>query len=208
MNDDYKNLILENINATNGSQNIKDGCVDCHMVLDYEFDVLAKLQFDIYTDETMRKEVADEGGFCAYHFRQFKKIANGLTNILLLKTMLECDKYKKENYNIECRVCRRVNNYEDLLMTAQYELLKETTFRSKFNDSTGLCFEHFSRIISLCNNECATALRKIHIEQIERLQPVFAEMSALRSFYDIDREKRALINIMIEKFAGRKTHAL
>ncbi len=209
MNYDYKNIILENINPTTGLLNSKAGCAVCSAIIDYEFDLLSKLQYEIHNNESIRKEVAEEGGFCNFHFRQFKKIASGLTNIALLKSLIESSSYKKDNFKIECRLCKQIDSYENSLISAQIELLKEESFKKKFYNTTGLCFEHFRQVISMCDNEnIKNWLKEIHVVQIEKMQSDFEYMLQFKSFYEIDREKRKLINIMIEKFAGRKTHAL
>ncbi len=209
MNYDYKNIILENINPASGLLNSKAGCPVCSAIIDYEFDLLSKLQYEIHNNESIRKEVAEEGGFCDFHFRQFKKIASGLTNIALLKSLIESSSYKKDNFKIECRLCKQIDSYENSLISAQIELLKEESFKKKFYNTTGLCFEHFRQVISMCDNEnIKNWLKEIHVVQIEKMQSDFEYMLQFKSFYEIDREKRKLINIMIEKFAGRKTHAL
>ncbi|MHB1687156.1 MAG: hypothetical protein ACYCVH_07265 [Ignavibacteriaceae bacterium] len=209
MNNDYKNIILKNINTEPGLSSAKAACPLCNALMDYEFDLLAKLQYEIHNNESVRKKVAEEGGFCDFHFRQFKKIASGLTNILLLKSLVESDSYKKESFNIECRLCNQIDSFENALIIAQYELFKDDSFKHKFSDTIGLCFVHFNKIISISDDaEIDKWLKEIHIDQIKRTKEEFDFMLRFKSFYEIDREKRKLINIMIEKFAGRKTHAL
>ena len=132
MNNDYTNIILENINPTNGLLNSKAGCPVCNAIIDYEFDLLSKLQYEIHNNESVRKEVAGEGGFCDFHFRQFKKVAGGFTNIVLLKALIESGSYEKDNFEIECRLCKQVDSFENSLITAQYELLKDESFKKKF----------------------------------------------------------------------------
>ncbi len=209
MNNDYKNIILKNIKPTTGLLNSKAGCPVCNAIMDYEFDLLSKIQYEIHNNENIRKEVAKEGGFCDFHFRQFKKIASGLTNIKLLKALIESESYSQERFEIKCRLCKQVDKFEHTIIEAQYELLKDVSFKQIFCDTTGLCFDHFNQVISICDNEDIKKwLKKIHIEQIKRMQSEFEYMLQFKSFYEIDRGKRSLINTMIEKFAGRKTHAL
>ncbi len=209
MNEDYKNIILGNIKPTTGLLNSKAGCPVCNAVIDYEFDLLSKLQYEIHNKESVRKAVAEEGGFCDFHFRQFKKVAGGFTNIALLKSLIESGIYEEDNFKVECRLCKQVDKFENLLVKAQYELLTEDSFREKFYSTAGLCFEHFNQVILISNDEDIKSwLKRIHVEQIKRMKEDFEYMLTFKSFYEIDREKRALINTMIEKFAGRKTHAL
>ena len=209
MSTDYKKIILENMNPTIGLLNSKSGCPVCNAIIDYEFDLLSKLQYQIHNDEEVKYKVAEQGGFCDFHFRQFKKVAGGFTNIVLLKSLIESSSYKNGNFKIECRLCNQIDLFESSLIATQIELLKEDSFKQKFIDTTGLCFEHFKLVISASDNEDLEKwLKDIHIMQIERMLEDFDYMLTFKSFYEIDREKRALINTMIEKFAGRKTHAL
>ena len=108
---------IDRVNSTNEEEIInriinEDGCPLCAMVLDFEFDFLAKLQHEVAVDESTRKEIANEGGFCDFHFRQFKKIADGKTNILLLKTIIEEKIYESLLEERECRICTAVSKYE------------------------------------------------------------------------------------------------
>ncbi len=209
MDNNYKNIILENLNPTVGLLNSKAGCPICNAIIDYEFDLLSKLQYEIHNKERERKAVAKEGGFCDFHFRQFKKVAGGFTNIALMKSLIESGNYEDNNFKIDCRLCKQVEVFENLLISAQNDLLMEDSFREKFSNTTGLCFEHFNKVILIVKDESIKIwLKKIHVEQIKRMKEDFEYMETFKSFYEIDREKRALINTMIEKFAGRKTHAL
>lgn len=151
MNDDFKNIILKNMEPTTGLRFSKAGHPLCNAIIDYEFDLLSKLQYEIHNDENIRKEVTEEGGFCDFHFRQFKKVAGGFTNIVLLKSLIENNNFVNDNFKINCRLCKQVDNYENLLITAQYELLGEESFRKNFYDTSGLCFEHFNKVISICD---------------------------------------------------------
>jgi hypothetical protein len=202
MNNDYKTIILENVDTVSG-------CPLCNAVMNYEFDLLSQLQYEIHNNESVRKEIAEEGGFCDFHFRQFKKIASGITNILLLKSLIESDGYINEKFIIKCRLCEQIDRFENDLINVLFELVKDVSFKQKFSNTTGLCFIHYDKIILLSDDpDIDRWLKELHFEQIKRTKADFDFMSGFKSYYEIDFEKRRLINIMIEKFAGRKTHAL
>jgi len=76
---------------------IESGCALCSMVMDYEFNFIAQLQNKIANDEPVRIKIAEQGGFCDYHFRKLKRIAGGKTFIVFLKTIIEVFYYKRVN---------------------------------------------------------------------------------------------------------------
>jgi hypothetical protein len=187
----------------------EDGCPLCSMMMDYEFNQIAHIQYEVSNNKNIREMIASEGGFCDFHFRQFRKIANGKTNISLLKSIIEVGAYKKENFQIECRLCKSVNEYEYNLLRVFTEFLSEKEKRTQHEKTNGICFIHLKQVKYLIEDENIKGwLQKIHIEQIERMRTDFDFMNALKSFYEIDRKKRKLINILIEKLAGRKIGGL
>ncbi len=186
-----------------------NGCPVCSILMDFEFNYISKIQYSISKDKIIRDEIASEGGFCDFHFRQFKKIANGKTNISLLKSIIESDSYRKKDFVINCRICKEVDNYENESIRALLAFIDDKNAKLKFEKSHGICFEHFNMLSSLIfNSEILNWLHKTHINQIESLHSDFESMSKINSFYEIDRNKRKLINILIEKLAGRKTRSL
>lgn len=186
-----------------------NGCPICSILMDFEFNYISKIQYSITKDKTVREEIAAEGGFCDFHFRQFKKIANGKTNISLLKTIIENGAYKKHDFAIDCRICKEVDNYENESIKAFLMFIENNDAKLKFEQSYGICFEHFRMLTSLVSNsEILKWLYKTHVYQIESLHSDFESMSKIKSYYEIDRDKRKLINILIEKLAGRKTRSL
>jgi hypothetical protein len=193
----------------------ENGCPLCSMVMDFEFDFLAKLQHKVANEENIRREISSEGGFCDFHFRQFKKIASGKTNILLLNTIIEEKIYskdfsdKKDNYRIECRICNSVNEYEKECVKNFTDILQQEENRNKYKATNGICSVHLKQADKIIADENIKLwLNNTYKTQIERMQGDFEEMSSHKSFYEIDREKRKLINVLIEKLAGRKTRGL
>lgn len=186
-----------------------DGCIICSLVMDYEFNLISKLQFNISTDKIIREEVAAEGGFCDFHFRQFKKIANGKTNILLLKSIIESGSFRNKNFLANCRICSDINQYEQKVVEIFPFLFNNQNFRKSFENSIGICFDHLKMVTNIIENKnISDWLFNTHMNQIGRLQKDFDDMNKIKSFYEIDRNKRKLINILIEKLAGRKTRSL
>lgn len=200
--------IIENVQELfNNSR--KSGCPLCSMLSDYEFNLLAQTQYDVVNNEKIRNQIAQNGGFCDFHFRQFKKIANGKTNILLLKSIIEAGSYKKKNFTINCDICKSVDIYESEIIKTLPSFLNDKSFRSGFEKSSGICFNHLNMVIELISDkDILTWLINTHVKQIERLQADFNQMNGIESFYEIDLSKRKLINILIEKLAGRKTRSL
>lgn len=187
----------------------ENGCPICSIVLDYEFNLIAKLQYEITYNEKLRKEVANEGGLCDFHFRQFRKIANGKTNILFLKTIIEEGAYKKENFSIECRLCKGVTKYEKTIIEKFINIIKIEENKEEFVHSRGICFEHIKLVYNLIDDEKTKLwLQKVNIEQIENLKTEYDYMSNVNSYYEIDRKMRSLISSLIQKLTGRKSSGL
>ena len=188
---------------------VENGCPICAMIMDYEFNFISKVQYSVSKDKNVREEIALEGGFCDFHFRQFKKIANGKTNILLLKSIIEFGSYKNNNYSVKCRICKVVDAYEAEIVKSFPSLFNDQAFHLKFENGIGICFDHLNMIKTLIEDKTILEwLFVTHIKQIERLYQDFDDMSKIKSFYEIDRSKRKLINVLIEKLAGRKTRSL
>ena len=189
-------------------EKIKDesGCPLCALVMDHEFSLLADIQYDIVRYESLRKEVAAEGGFCDYHFRQFKKISNYKTSIPLLKAIIESGIHKDIYANINCRLCKEINQFEDELIKQTSSLFYDFNFQEIYKKSNGICVIHLKGIIKNIQNEkLRTAIEQFHNEQIDRFKPMLETMSATESYLDIPFSNRELVNILIQKFAGRKT---
>lgn len=186
-----------------------NGCPVCSLLMDFEFNLISKIQYSITKDKTVRGEIAAEGGFCDFHFRQFKKIANGKTNVQLLKSIIESGVFKKKDFVINCGICKEVNGYEKGIIETFSGFIRNNHAKLKFEKSHGICFDHLKMLAGLISDsESLEWLYKTHTNQIESLQVDFESMSNIKSFYEIDKNKRRLINILIEKLAGRKTRSL
>lgn len=187
----------------------EQGCSLCSLILDFEFQLLSKLQLDISNDETFRNNIARKGGFCDFHFRQFKKITNGKTRIVFLKAILEQEAYKKEGFMVECILCKKIENFEKELIEYLVRILTEEQTLKIFEVSNGICFEHLQKVENLVDNEpFKKYLREINIKQLNRLKEDFEYMSKIDSYYEIDHSKRNLINALIQKLSGRKSGGL
>lgn len=200
MDKEIKNKIIAKMNEG-------DGCPLCSTLLDHEFNQIAELQYAITFDEKVRREIADEGGFCDFHFRQFKKISSGKTNIIFLETIIETGNLRYDYYK-NCRICKSVEVYEKSLIVTEHKLLESGQFKERFKNSLGLCFPHLRQLMIFGGSDLSNWLMEINIEQFKRALPDLREMAKVKSYFHIDKEKRKLINIIIEKLAGRKTLGL
>ena len=182
------------------------GCPICSIVLEYEFDLLAKIQYGISQDESLRREIAIEGGFCDFHYRQFKRLANFKTNTLLLQSIVESGFFKNTAAEINCRICRVINKAEDGLINDMTELLAGKDFQNNFEQSYGVCAVHLKGILKVIKPEGLKEwLVRIHQQQIERYKTILEELNSANSYWDIEMGKREFVNLLIQKFAGRKT---
>lgn len=200
--DILKNIIIKKLESDSG-------CSICSTILDFEFQLLSKIQYEIAFDENIREEIARDGGFCDFHFRQFKRLANGKTKIVLLKKIIESGAYKNYNFNIRCRICKEVNDYELTLLQIFIKLLTDNGNKERFEKSNGICFVHLELVKNLTGNQAMKNwLHEIYANQIVRLRKEFDEMDNVSSYYEIDRGKRKLINSLIQKLTGRKSGGL
>ncbi|HEX2869390.1 MAG TPA: DUF6062 family protein [Ignavibacteriales bacterium] len=184
-------------------------CSLCSLLTEYEFDFLSRLQYEIANNREIRSEIASEGGFCGFHYRQFKKIASGRTNALLLKTIMEESAFDSEEFKINCRICQANDKLEDELVGKELELLQDNAFMERFSLSTGLCFEHLHEILRRqTDSEKKKWLIKTNQMQINRIFPDIESILNAKSFYEVPREKRHLISVMVLKLSGRRTLGL
>jgi hypothetical protein len=186
----------------------KINCPLCSIITDYEFNLLAKIQYDITFDENFRKQIASEGGFCDFHFRQFKKIANAKTNMFLLLSIIESEVYMNIDFENHCRICKSIDLLEKKLIENAVDLFHDFEFQDIFKNSYGLCNVHIKTVLQgIKEEELRNWIIKTHREQIERLKLDLNSMISVESYFEISADKRKLIGFIIEKFAGRKSEA-
>jgi len=198
---DFKKEIIKKIKN-------KINCPLCSIITDYEFNLLAKIQYDITYDENFRKQIASEGGFCDFHFKQFKKIANAKTNMFLLLSIIESEVYMNIDFENHCRLCKSIDLLEKKLVKYTVDLFHDFEFQNIFENSYGLCNVHIKTVLKeIKEDELRDWIIKIHREQIESLKSDLHSMSSVKSYFEISADKRKLICFLIEKFAGRKSGA-
>lgn len=186
----------------------KINCAICSIITDYEFNLLAKIQYDITYDDTFRKQIASEGGFCDFHFSQFKKIANAKTNMLLLLSIIESEVYMNIDFENQCRLCKSIELFEKNLIKYVIELFYDIEYQNIFEKSYGLCCVHIKTVLKeIKEDELKNWIIKIHREQIYSLKSDLHLMSSVKSYFEISADKRKLISFLIGKFAGRKIGA-
>jgi len=183
-------------------------CPLCVLMEDREFEVISQLQYTVTRDEAVRRSIAHEGGFCDFHFRQFRKIANSETNAILLITMV--NEYVRHRWatNITCRICADIARLEKGLLDDLARLLHLVAFRHLFAESGGVCLGHLSSLQERCkSDELAMWLGETQIRQMERLMPDLVAMRTL-SYFDATHSQRSCIVRVVEKYVGRKALGL
>jgi sarcosine oxidase delta subunit len=179
-------------------------CPLCSLVEEVEFDTLADLQYDVTHRHEVREAVAEEGGFCDYHFRQFRKIASAKTNALLLIAMLERFAQPEMHFVVSCRFCSHLDEYEGRLIEAFSHMLTDSSFQVRYADHNGLCKRHLKSVRVLVSNEITRGwLVEVHRSQMLKEIP-FLEQIATKSYYDASRLARGSISRTVEKFVGRR----
>jgi hypothetical protein len=179
-------------------------CPLCSLLDDTEFNLMASLQYDVTMRREVREAVAEEGGFCDYHFRQFRKLASAKTNALLLAAMVERFARPGMQFVDNCRLCGHLDEYERQLTEAITHLLGESSFQARYSDHRGMCNYHLRSVEGLVSDEAIRGwLAGMNKEQLRRELP-FLEELATNSYYDTSRLARGSIPRTIEKFVGRR----
>jgi hypothetical protein len=179
-------------------------CPLCSLIDDAEFDMMSHLQYDVTHKPDVREAVAEEGGFCDFHFRQFRKIATAKTNALLLMAMIERFGKSEKQFIVNCRFCAHTEGYEGRLTEAMSHMLTENSFRVIYADHRGMCKGHLGSLTELISDEKTRKwLGAVHRNQMLRETP-FLEQIATKSYYDTSRLARGSIPRTTEKFVGRR----
>jgi hypothetical protein len=180
-------------------------CPVCHMMDNEEFDMLSHIQYDVTHNPEVREAIVDEGGFCEFHFRQFRKIANARSNSLLMTAMVERYSQPENEFTINCRFCFHLDEMERNLLVAVRSLLKDKAFREKYAAHTGLCLGHLDAVIRQIDQiEMKKWLARIQREQMKQEIP-YLEQMATQSYYDTSNVARGSLVRTVEKFVGRRT---
>ena len=179
-------------------------CPLCSLVDGAEVEMLSMLQYDVTRQPDTREAVANGGGFCEYHFRQFRKIATAKTSALLLTAMVERFAQPETQFVVNCRFCNHLDEYEGQLVKAISHILAESSFQVCYADHRGMCKRHLRSAKAMVSDEATRGwLEEVHRSQMLREIP-FLEQLATKSYYDTSRLSRGSIPRTIEKFVGRR----
>ncbi len=180
-------------------------CPVCHLIDNAEFDMLSHVQYDVTHNTNVREAIVNEGGFCEFHFRQFRKIANARSNGLLMIAMVERYSRPENALKLRCRFCAYLDRLEQHLLDAMLLLLKDITFRENYRRHTGLCLGHLDVVIRQIDQfEMKEWLTSTQWEQMKKEIP-YLEQMATQSYYDTSNVARGSLVRTVEKFVGRRT---
>ncbi|MGA9407873.1 MAG: DUF6062 family protein [Bacteroidota bacterium] len=190
-------------------------CPICVLVQEQELSLLSHLQYDVSLHERVRKSIAGENGFCDFHFRQFRKIANNRTNAALLLAFIE--EYRKGVQRsrrngfpklAHCRLCKALEEYDKKLEIIMAKILKNESYHKLYVKSSGLCLLHERTVErSLRSVEAKQWLKETQLRQLLSKIPML-EHVVTKSYYDTSAEERGTIPSIVEKFVGRKAIGL
>jgi hypothetical protein len=192
---DYEKTLL-------GKMKEEARCPVCSVIEDFEYDQLAHLQYDITENANIRRQVANRGGFCSFHFRQFRKLASERTNALLLHEMVACHLDGRSPAKLDCPVCSRTKDHEGELVKALISLLETREARFQYSESSGLCISHSRKATELASSqEIRDFLRDSQLRQFSKLSHTLDKMIA-KAYLDTTTQERGAIPTTVEKFAG------
>jgi len=179
-------------------------CPVCALLDDFEFDVLCTLQFDVIHDNTLRNTIASEGGFCDFHFRQFRKVANSKTNALLLLAIINHYMQSNMEYSLHCRLCKASAEYEHTLLASFLSLIEDSAFREVYANQCGLCIGHLGSLLAIDTTVTMKAwLNEVLRATVRKDIPALQEMATL-SYFETAPSSRGSIVRSTERFAGRR----
>jgi hypothetical protein len=194
---DYKRKLLEKMKE-------EARCPLCGVTEDLEYDQLAHLQHDLTEHPNTRAQVVDAGGFRAFHFRQFRKLANNWTSALLLDDMITRYLNGRFQSRAECPVCKQTQAHRAELERAFISLLTKKEFHSEYAASNGLCLSHLETIVGkVTSNEVRELLQSSQQRQLSRVANGLKNVIA-KAYLDTTREERGAIPRAIEKFVGER----
>jgi len=180
-------------------------CPVCGLLEDQEFDILSHLQYDVTCKEDVRTAIAKAGGFCDFHFRRFRKLANSQTNAVLLLALIREYCERDGGITIRCRVCNELAVSEARLLEAVDTLLRRSDFRVIYEQMPGLCVNHMKEVQRTLTSAVGRSwLQSCQITQMKRAIPDLQNMVE-RSYFDTTHDQRIVIPGSIEKFVGRKS---
>jgi hypothetical protein len=193
---------IDNINLLSDAINTHLGCPICHLIRHFEFNFLAKYQYDIIKNKLVRNENMKGWGLCNNHFSKFRKISNYKAILLYLKNMGDKNNDFFSN-NSECILCAFVKKHEDELITAEYQLLINKEYKIAYEKNIGLCVRHLNLFTDKIKDiKISSWLLSVNKKQIFKIYQDIDEMLNAKSFYEIDVEKRKRIEPYIEKLLG------
>jgi len=183
-------------------------CPVCALLEDLEFVILCHLQYDVSNNEDVRTAIVTAGGFCEFHFRRFRKLANSRTNALLLMALIRQYCEHDDDFQAHCRVCERITFDEVRLLEALDSLLPRNDFRTVYEQGPGLCLCHMQKAQRATGSvEYRSWLGQCQITQMTNILPLLQQMVD-RSYFDTTRDQRITIPYSVEKFVGRKALGL
>jgi len=195
--EDYEGLIREAIRT-------QLRCPICGVLDDLEFEHLSQLQYQVLHHDSVSRSIVLSAGFCAFHFRRFRKIATSQTSARLLHDLCEAWASNSLPSNSDCVLCSANAHHENFLVEALVGLLREDRFRQTFEESIGLCLAHHRSVESGTKNEkLIHFLRETQQKQFKRLSDNLHTLGSKR-FFDASKQERAAEPDAIEKFVGRK----
>jgi hypothetical protein len=194
---DYEALIL-------GKMKEENRCPICGVIEDLEYDLLAHLQFEITERTEVRDQVVAAGGFCPFHFRQFRKLASEKTNALFLEALVARSLGDKVLPQAGCFVCERTSSHETQLSEKFICLLEKDAFRAAYDHSNGLCLPHLES--TAARTPSPEAKEFLYESQRRQLKSLGRSLKKLisRAWLDTSDNERSAIARAVEKLVGHR----
>lgn len=129
-------------------------CPICNLLEQFEFNLMANLQWDVGTEQNPQVEkIIREQGFCNYHFYMLFKMSNPqyLSKFLTryIDDFVENRLALPELWQRNCTVCCQIDERTQVLIQKFSQLYQsEAAFREKFQGNSLLCLPHLRQVIA------------------------------------------------------------
>ena len=179
----------ENILTAHLEDALEQGiCPICYLGNQAEYRYLDMLLYERINDRITRNDLERSRGFCTYHtyrllevggygvHAQVAIIYKDLTDAIAKEVRaLDDGRASQIDMDTNCPVCRAIAEREGIFMGLLSTRLSKEAFRSKYQQSAGLCMPHFFRVFDLSKRAARAFLKENQLGRLNRLSAEAAE---------------------------------
>jgi len=160
----------------------QDGCPVCLRLSKVVLDYLDMLLYENVNDPDLRQRLRLSLGFCQRHAENLKEFGDGLGIAIIYEDLLRMVKSKMARSYLpltpkeKCPICALVEKQEVNILNTFVNFLPDEEFRQSFEQTSGLCLPHLSRVfIKIKDEDARKFLITFHLEKLEILNNHLSE---------------------------------